>query len=147
MGLKLNYNLIQTFTSVDISDFAADPPFYFEYRVNPSDKLREAALEFLESGEMQDVELAKAVIKEGIISIRQGEEGEKFTLDTLEAVAELRDAIEEMNEGQGDKFIVELALRFYILLRRRQEVRLGESGPSLEGSINGAQTEQETLVE
>ncbi len=106
--MKLNYNPRRTITTADLYD-ATDPPLIFEVLTRPPQSWATLYNAF-EKGGMRDLDEAKELISLVFLTVSDG--GEVYPLNTIEAVAELQAAIEEINSGCGAQFCCDIAWSF-----------------------------------
>lgn len=110
MEIKLEYNPVYQFTTADYGD-ATDPPLTFEAHTNPGPVWRDLIGSWVLDLDAQNLEKAIETVGEAIISVSQN--GNRYPVGNREGAWALHAAIEKSNPGQGDTFIVALALGHY----------------------------------
>jgi hypothetical protein len=106
--MKLSYNPKKTITTADLYD-ATDPPLIFEVLVRPPRPWAILYNQFEQSGS-NDLDMAKELISLAFLTVSDG--GDKYPLNSFEAVTALQEAIEESNPGYGAEFCCNIAWAF-----------------------------------
>ena len=135
--MKLNYTPKRTITTADLYD-ATDPPLIFEVLTRPPRPWATLYNEFEKDG-ARNLDLAKELISLVFLTVSDG--GEIHPLNTIEAVAGLQAAIEEMNPGYGSQFCCDIAWAFGRHYYSFLGDRLGNSLEPLQ-QLNGSSGEK-----
>lgn len=107
--MTLNYNPKRTITTADLYD-AADPPLIFEVLARPPRPWAILYNKFEQDG-AQNLDWARELISLAFLTVSDGGD-DVYPLNTIEAVDDLRAAIEENNPGCGDEFCCNIAWSF-----------------------------------
>lgn len=124
MEMKLTYNATYKFTTADYGD-VTDPLLTFETYSRPLTEWRETVGSWLFDLDPGNLDKAIDAVAYGIISVSQN--GEKYPIGNRENAWALHAAIEKSDPGQGDRFIICLALGHYIVRSQKSRDLAGNS--------------------
>ena len=100
--MRITYSPTRTITSSDLF-MACDPPITFTVKVKVPPTWARLHRQWEEQGHA-DLQMTKELIAQSFVTV--GQDGDAWPLNTIEAVDELREAIEEQNPNSGDDFLI-----------------------------------------
>ncbi len=106
--MNIVFNPTRTITTADLF-IACDPPMTFEVKAQLSTDWVRSHIAWEESG-TEDMKTAIDLVSSSFLSVAQ--DGNKYPLDTIDAVQDLINAIEDNNKGQGNLFVCDILTKF-----------------------------------
>jgi hypothetical protein len=110
MEIKLTYNSVYEFSTTDYGD-ATDPPLTFEAHARPPVEWGDLIGTWILDLDPMNIDKAIEAVSYAIISVSQN--GCRYPVGNKEGAWALHAAIEKSNPGEGDAFMVGLALGHY----------------------------------
>lgn len=140
--MKLKYSPKRTITTAELFD-ACDPPLTFEVKTKPGHEWAKLDREFDKNG-AKDASVAKELISMAFLTVSDG--GEIYSIETIDQVEMMGQAIEDNNPGEGNNFLCAMAWSFGRNYYTQLEEILGNSQKPL-AQLNGSGQEKSKVKE